>query len=123
MSDSDKNLQATEFIARITVLQHPSVIPPGYCPTIWFVERIGEGDYPKEVVVSTIPATIEELISIFDPKSMTEMKHKPDYIKTGDIALIRVKLFKSFAIKLTSLFVVRDQGWTIADGQVVKIIK
>jgi len=66
-----------EFTAQIIVLQHPTVMTAGYTP----VFHLG---------TASIACKIEEIIAKVDPKTGQVVKEKPDFIKTGDAARIKV---------------------------------
>jgi len=107
---------AKEFTAQIIVLQHPTVITAGYTP----VFHLG---------TASIACKVEEIIAKVDPKTGQVIKEKPDFIKTGDAARIRVVPTKAMVVEKQSdipqlaRFAIRDMGTTVAAGIVLDIKK
>ncbi|MEM7824550.1 MAG: translation elongation factor EF-1 subunit alpha [Candidatus Aenigmatarchaeota archaeon] len=107
---------ASEFIAQIVVLQHPTVITAGYTPVF-------------HAHTAAVACTIEEIIAKIDPKTGQVIQEKPDFIKTGDAARIRVRPLKPMVIEKQSefpqlaRFAIRDMGMTIAAGIVLDVVK
>jgi elongation factor 1-alpha len=105
-----------EFTAQIVVLQHPTVIAPGYTPVF-------------HCHTATAACTIEEIIAKIDPRTGQTMAEKPDFLKTGDAARIRVKPLRPFVIEKQSefpelaKFAVRDMGMTVAAGICLDVVK
>jgi elongation factor 1-alpha len=98
-----------EFKAQIIVLNHPSVMSKGYTPVF-------------HIHTSQIACTITEIVAKLDPKTGQTMEEKPDFIKTGDAALIKVKPTKPIVIEQQkdfpelARFAIRDMGQTVAAG-------
>ena len=98
-----------EFTAQIIVLNHPSVISKGYTPVF-------------HIHTSQIACTVVEIVKKLDPKTGAVAQENPDYIKTGDAAIIKVKPTKPMVIEKQSdipelaRFAVRDMGQTVAAG-------
>jgi elongation factor 1-alpha len=107
---------AKEFTAQIIVLQHPTVITAGYTP----VFHLG---------TASIACRVEEIIAKVDPKTGQIIKEKPDFIKTGDAARIRVIPTKAMVVEKQSdipqlaRFAIRDMGSTVAAGIVLDVKK
>ena len=107
---------AKEFTAQIIVLQHPTVITVGYTP----VFHLG---------TASIACKVEEIIAKVDPKTGQALKEKPDFIKTGDAARIRVIPSKPMVVEKQSefpqlaRFAIRDMGTTVAAGIVLDVKK
>ncbi len=107
---------AKEFTAQIIVLQHPTVITAGYTP----VFHLG---------TASIACRVEEIIAKVDPKTGQVLKEKPDFIKTGDAARIRVIPTKPMVVEKQSdipqlaRFAIRDMGTTVAAGIVLEVKK
>ncbi len=105
---------ARTFIAQIAVLQHPSVIAKGYTPVF-------------HCHTSQVACTFEELQKKLDPKTGQVMKENPDFLKTGDIAIVKVRPTRPMVIEkakeLPQLgrFAVRDMGQTVAAGMCIDI--
>ncbi len=104
------------FTAQIVVLNHPSVIAPGYKPVF-------------HVHTAQVACKIEEIVKTINPKDGTTLKEKPDFIKTGDIAIVKVVPDKPLVIEKISeipqlgRFAVRDMGQTVAAGQCIDVEK
>ena len=100
---------AKEFLAQIIVLQHPNVIAKGYTPVF-------------HCHTSQIACKITEIVKQIDPKTGTTVKENPDFIKTGDAAIVRVVPSKPMVIESSktipemSRFAIRDMGMTVAAG-------
>ncbi len=98
-----------EFTAQIIVLNHPSVISKGYTPVF-------------HIHTAQIACTVTEIVKQLDPKTGQAMKENPDFIKTGDAAIIKVKPTKPMIIEKQSVmpelarFAIRDMGQTVAAG-------
>lgn len=98
-----------EFTAQIIVLNHPSVISKGYTPVF-------------HVHTSQVACTVIEIVKKLDPKTGAVAQEHPDYIKTGDAAIIRVKPTKDLILEKQSempelaRFAIRDMGQTVAAG-------
>lgn len=104
------------FTGQIAVLKHPSVIANGYTPVF-------------HSHTSQIAVIFEELISTVDPKTGQPKKTKPDFIKTGDIAIVKFRptrpmvLEKAKEIPQLGRFAIRDMGTTVAAGMCVEVEK
>ncbi len=98
-----------EFTAQIIVLNHPSVISKGYTPVF-------------HVHTSQVACTVIEIVKKLDPKTGAVAQEHPDYIKTGDAAIIKVKPTKDLILEKQSempelaRFAIRDMGQTVAAG-------
>ncbi|MBI2543019.1 MAG: translation elongation factor EF-1 subunit alpha [Candidatus Aenigmarchaeota archaeon] len=107
---------AKEFTAQIVVLQHPTVITAGYTPVF-------------HAHTAAVACTIEEIIAKIDPKTGQVVQEKPDFIKTGDAARIKVKPLKPLVIEKQSefpqmaRFAIRDMGMTVAAGVCIDVVK
>jgi elongation factor 1-alpha len=105
-----------EFTAQIIVLNHPTVLTAGYTPVF-------------HCHTSSTACTIEEIIAKIDPKTGAVVQEKPDFIKTGDAARIKVKPLKPMVIEKQSefpeiaRFAIRDMGMTVAAGICLEIVK
>jgi len=105
-----------EFIATITVINHPSVLAKGYTPVF-------------HIHTAQVPCQITELIAQIDPRSGDVIKEKPDFLKNGDSAKVRIKPQGNLALETqkdnpyTSRFAIRDAGSTVAAGMCIEITK
>lgn len=107
---------AKEFIAQIIVLNHPSVIAAGYTPVF-------------HCHTASIACRIDEIIAKIDPKTGAVIQERPDFIKTGDAAKIKVVPTKPMVIEKQSdfpelaRFAIRDMGMTVAAGICLDVVK
>ncbi|MDI6819401.1 MAG: translation elongation factor EF-1 subunit alpha [Candidatus Hodarchaeaceae archaeon] len=98
-----------EFTARIAVLQHPTVVAAGYTPVF-------------HAHTAQVACTISEITQKLDPKTGAVLEEKPEFIKRGDMATIKVTPTKPMVIERAaeipqlSRFAIRDMGMTIAAG-------
>jgi len=105
-----------EFVATITVINHPSVLAKGYTPVF-------------HVHTAQVPCQFIELIEQIDPKSGQVIKQNPDFLKNGDTAKVRIKPVGNLALETSaenpfmSRFAVRDAGLTVAAGMCTEITK
>ncbi len=82
---------AEEIVARIAVLWHPTAIGPGYTPVL-------------HIHTATVPAQIVELIAKLDPRTGQTVEQKPQFIKQGDVAVVRLKPLKDVVVEKYSEF-------------------
>ncbi|MCD6279553.1 translation elongation factor EF-1 subunit alpha [Candidatus Micrarchaeota archaeon] len=107
---------AKEFRAQIIVLQHPTAISVGYTPVF-------------HLHTAQIPCRIVEIVEKKDPKTGQTVEKNPDFIKTGDAAVIKIKPLKPVVVeKYTDYpalgrFAIRDMGTTVAAGIVLDVEK
>jgi elongation factor 1-alpha len=105
---------AETFQAQIVVMQHPSVITAGYTPVF-------------HAHTAQVACTIESLDKKMDPSSGEVDEENPDFIQTGDAAVVTVRPQKPLSIEPSSeipelgSFAVRDMGQTIAAGKVLSV--
>ena len=106
---------ASEFTAQIVVLEHPTAIGKGYTPVF-------------HIHTAQIACTITEILEKKDPKTGATMQKNPDYIKTGDVAIVKVKPVKPVVVEKFSMFpplgrfAIRDMGQTVAAGVVLEVV-
>ncbi|VVB57293.1 Elongation factor 1-alpha [uncultured archaeon] len=105
---------ASEFTAQIVVLEHPTAIGKGYTPVF-------------HIHTAQIACTITEIIEKKDPKTGQTQQKNPDYIKTGDVAIVRIKPVKAVVVEKFQMFpplgrfAIRDMGQTVAAGVVLEV--
>lgn len=105
---------ADSFTAQIVVLQHPSAITAGYTPVF-------------HAHTAQIACTITDIKKKMDPKSGEVKEENPDFIKSGDSAVVEVKPQRPLVIEKVKeipqlgRFAIRDMGQTIAAGMVMDI--
>ena len=105
---------AREILAKVFVIYHPTVIRPGYTPTLY-------------AHTAHVPARITDILQTYNPKTGQVIKERPDFIRTGDAALVKISLLKPIVLEKAedipqlSRFALRDMGTTVAVGVVVDI--
>ncbi len=104
---------AEEFTAQVVVLNHPTAISIGYTPVF-------------HIHTAQFAGKITELVEKKDPKTGQSLG-KPDFIKTGDVAIVKVQPLKPIVIEKFSefpplgRFALRDMGQTVAAGVVLDV--
>lgn len=107
---------AKTFTAQVAVLQHPSVIAAGYTPVF-------------HCHTSQVACVFEEIQKKLDPKSGEVQEENPDFIKTGDIAIVKIRPTRPMVIERAKdipqlgRFAVRDMGQTVAAGMCIDLEK
>jgi elongation factor 1-alpha len=107
---------AKTFVAQIMVLNHPSVITVGYTPVF-------------HCHTSQVACTVEEIQKKLDPKTGAVKEENPDFIKTGDAAVVKVRPTRPMVIETAKdfpqlgRFAIRDMGQTVAAGMCIEIEK
>nr|MCK4929995.1 elongation factor 1-alpha [Nanoarchaeota archaeon] len=107
---------ATEFTARIVVLNHPSVVTVGYTPVF-------------HIHTAQVACQITSIEKKLNPATGETVQEKPDFIKNGDAAIIKVKpvqplvIEKQKDIPQLARFAVRDSGQTVAAGMCIDLVK
>ena len=107
---------ATEFTARIVVLNHPTVVTVGYTPVF-------------HIHTAQVACQITAIEKKLDPATGQVIQENPDFIKNGDAAIIKVKPVQPLVIEKTSempqmsRFAVRDSGTTVAAGMCIDLVK
>lgn len=105
---------AEEFKAQVVVLNHPTAISVGYTPVF-------------HIHTAQFAGKITEILEKKDPKTGQTQQVKPDFIKTGDIAIVNVKPLKPVVVEKFSdfpplgRFAIRDMGQTVAAGVVLDV--
>ena len=105
-----------EFIATITIINHPTVLAKGYTPVF-------------HVHTAQVPCQIVELIAQIDPRKGESIKDHTDFLKNGDSAKVRIQPKGNLAIETQadnaymSRFSIRDAGQTVAAGMCTEITK
>lgn len=107
---------ASEFTGQIFVLNHPTVLTAGYTPVFHV--------HTAQVACQFI--AIEKKI---DPTTGQTLEEHPDFIKSGDAAIVRLKPLKPIVIERQrdipqmASFAVRDAGQTVAAGRCIDLVK
>jgi len=98
-----------EFEAQIAVINHPTVIAKGYTPVF-------------HVHTAQVPCQFVELVSKLDPASGQVSEENPDFLKNGDVAIVRIKPIGNLVLEPAdknpnmARFAIRDAGVTVAAG-------
>lgn len=107
---------AKTFTAQIVVLNHPSVMTVGYTPVF-------------HCHTTQTACRFVELVKTIDPKTGQTKQEHPDYLKTGDIAIVKVAPTKPMVIEPAKefpplgRFAIRDMGQTVAAGMCISVEK
>jgi len=105
---------AADFTAQIVVLNHPTAITVGYTPVF-------------HVHTAQFAGKFVELLEKKDPKTGQTAQAKPDFLKTGDVAIVKIQPLKPIVIEKFSdfpalgRFATRDMGQTVAAGVVLSV--
>lgn len=106
---------AAEFTAQIVVLEHPTAIGKGYTPVF-------------HLHTAQIACTITEILEKKDPKTGATMQKNPDFLKSGDVAIVKIKPLKPVVVEKfqefppLGRFAIRDMGQTVAAGVVLDVV-
>ena len=106
---------AKEFTAQIVVLQHPGVITVGYTPVF-------------HCHTAQVACTFLELQKKMNPATGAVEEENPDFLKTGNAAIVKVKPTKPMVIeKIKDIphmgrFAIRDMGQTVAAGMCIDLV-
>jgi elongation factor 1-alpha len=111
---NDPPTVAKSFKAQIMVLNHPSVITKGYTPVF-------------HCYTAQVACRFEEIEKKLDPRTGAVKEEHPDFIKTGDAAIVKVVPTRPMVIesakKIPQLgrFAIRDMGQTVAAGVCLEV--
>jgi elongation factor 1-alpha len=111
---SDPPTVAKSFTAQIMVLNHPSVITAGYTPVF-------------HCYTAQVACRFEEIQKKLDPRTGQVKEENPDFIKTGDAAIVKIVPTRPMVIesskKIPQLgrFAIRDMGQTVAAGVCLEV--
>ncbi len=106
---------AEEFTAQIAVINHPTVIAKGYTPVF-------------HVHTAQVPCQFMEIIKKIDPKTGQASTEKVDFLKNGDVAVVKLKPMGNLVIEKQadnpnmSRFAIRDAGATVAAGVCIDLV-
>lgn len=107
---------AAEFTAQVVVLNHPTAISIGYTPVF-------------HIHTAQFAGKVTEIVEKKDPKTGQPVPGKPDFVKTGDVAVLRIQPLKPVVIEKfqefapLGRFAIRDMGQTVAAGVVLDVKK
>jgi elongation factor 1-alpha len=103
-----------DFTAQIVVLQHPTAITVGYTPVI-------------HAHTAQIACRFVELQKRLDPRTGQVKEEDPQFIKTGDAAVVKLEPTRPMVIEKVKdipplgRFAIRDMGMTVAAGMVLDV--
>lgn len=115
-SPSNPPTVVEEFTAQIVVLDHPTAVTVGYQPVI-------------HCHTAQVACSITEIVKQIDPKTNQTVKEHPDFIKTGDVAIVKFKPTRPMVIEKAQefpqlgRFAIRDMGKTVSAGIVIDVKK
>ena len=98
-----------EFTAQIAIINHPTVVAKGYTPVF-------------HVHTAQVPCQFVELVSKLDPATGQVAQENPDFLKNGDVAIVKVKPIGNLVLESAeenpnmARFAIRDAGVTVAAG-------
>jgi len=107
---------AKTFDAQIMVLNHPSVLTVGYTPVF-------------HLHTAQVACTFLELTKKLDPKTGATLEENPQFLKTGDAAIVKIQPTKPMVIETAKefpqlgRFAIRDMGQTVAAGVCIAVEK
>ncbi len=105
---------AKDFTAQIVVLQHPTAITVGYTPVV-------------HAHTAQVACKFVELIKKIDPRTGQTKEEHPQFLKTGDAAVVKLEPLKPLSIEKVKdipplgRFAIRDMGMTVGAGMVLDI--
>ncbi|MFP4116611.1 MAG: translation elongation factor EF-1 subunit alpha [Candidatus Aenigmatarchaeota archaeon] len=105
---------AKEFRAQIIVMEHPNVIAEGYTPVF-------------HCNTAQVASKFVDLEKKVDSKTGETKEENPDYLKTGDSAVVKIRPTEPMAIEEQgefpelSRFAIRDMGKTVAAGICIEV--
>ncbi len=104
---------AEEFTAQIVVINHPTALAAGYTPVF-------------HIHTAQFAGRFTEIVEKKDPKSGQSLG-KVDFLKTGDVAIVKIKPTKPIVVEKfqefppLGRFAIRDMGQTVAAGVVLDV--
>jgi elongation factor 1-alpha len=106
---------AEEFTAQVVVLHHQNVIARGYTPVF-------------HIHTAQVACTFTDFLEKKDPHTGQTAEKNPQTLKTGDIAIVKIKPTKPVALEKYSdfpqlgRFAIRDMGETIGAGVILDVV-
>ena len=103
-----------EFIGQIIVIRHPTAIAKNYTPVL-------------HVHTEQVACTFVDLLRKFDPRTGAVVQENPDFLRTGDGALVKLRPIRPISVETYAdnpalgRFAIRDMGITIAAGIIKEI--
>ncbi|MCX6748058.1 MAG: translation elongation factor EF-1 subunit alpha [Candidatus Pacearchaeota archaeon] len=112
---SNPALVVEEFTAQIAIINHPTVIAKGYTPVF-------------HIHTAQVPCQFIELQKKLDPKTGQASQENPDFLKNGDVAIVRIKPMGNLVLERQkdnphmARFAIRDAGATVAAGVCIDLV-
>jgi elongation factor 1-alpha len=106
----------SEFTAQIFILNHPTVVTTGYTPVF-------------HIHTAQIACQFVEIQKKLNPATGEVLEENPDFLKTGDAAIVKLRPLKALVIEKQSeippmsSFAIRDAGQTVAAGRCIEFVK
>ena len=106
----------SEFTAQLVVLNHPTVVTIGYTPVF-------------HMHTAQVACQVTEIQKKIDPATGATLQEKPDVLRNGDVAIVKIRPTKPLVIEKQSdiphmaRFAVRDAGATVAAGVCIDYVK
>jgi len=103
-----------EFVGRIIVIRHPTAIARNYTPVL-------------HAHTEQVACTFVDLVRKIDSRTGAAIQEKPDFLKTGDGALVKLRPLRPISVETFAdnpalgRFAIRDMGITIAAGVIQEI--
>ncbi len=107
---------AREFIGQIIVIYHPTAVAAGYTPVL-------------HAHTGQVACQFTELIRKLNPRTGETVEENPDFLKTGDGAVVRLQPLQPISVEAYAdfpelgRFAIRDMGTTVAAGVIKEITK
>ncbi len=105
---------AERFVAHVVVLYHPTAITAGYTPVF-------------HIHTAQVACTFDKLLKKIDTKTGQVVEENPQYIKTGESALVEIVPTKPVVVEKfqdfppLGRFAIRDMSKTVAVGVVKEV--
>ncbi len=103
-----------DFTAQIVVLQHPTAITVGYTPVV-------------HAHTAQVACKFVQLIKKIDPRTGQAKEENPQFLKTGDAAIVKLEPTRPMVIERVKdipplgRFAIRDMGITVGAGMVLDV--
>ncbi len=107
---------AKEFTAQVVILNHPTVVTPGYTPVF-------------HIHTAQVACRFDKILAKINPMDGTVIQENPDMLKNGDAARVKIIPTKPIVIEKQadiphmSRFAIRDAGVTVAAGMCIDLVK
>jgi elongation factor 1-alpha len=115
-SKNDPPTKCEDFTAQVIMLRHPGQVTKGYTPVI-------------DCHTAHVACRFEELISKIDKRTGQEIEKNPEFIKSGDSAIVKLVPSKPMCVESyieyppLGRFAVRDMSTTVAVGVIKSVNK